>query len=71
MSSLRGPREGQSFLSSNFDVCRCSFGTVETTFIVHYVCSDFQNVISQAGEHSFLLLTLKFMSDSSVFMLLC
>lgn len=69
VSSLCGPREGQSsFLFSNFDLYRCSFGTMETAFIVHYVCSDFQNLISR-GEHSFLLLKLE--SDRPLFILLC
>lgn len=39
------------------------------TFIVHYICSDFQNFILQGGEHSFLLLKLEL--GSSLLILLC
>lgn len=39
------------------------------TFIVHYVCSDFQIFILQGGEHSFLLLKLQL--GSPLLLLLC
>lgn len=42
---------------------------VETAFIVHYICSDFQSFTSQ-GEHSLLFL-LKLESDSPLLILLC